>query len=112
MIDFLFEPGVYRAQGDLVVWLELVTLAARDAVMREELQRLWRDRWLPDIERRMSAEFPHASPARVRAAAYGLVALFEGHWSLSAQGVHDEQTTAAVKAAALAVVGTLDELSG
>ncbi|MEZ5211628.1 TetR family transcriptional regulator [Gordonia sp. PP30] len=107
LIDAAFEPGIYHSDLDLAVWLDLVALAARDPAVRDRLHRLWRESWLPAIAGRIVAQIPGTDAARAHSVAYALVAVFEGHWSLVAQGVPTATDTAAAKSAAHALIGTL-----
>jgi AcrR family transcriptional regulator len=91
-LDRAFEPGHYASRDDLVVWSELAALAARDAKMRERLQALWRDRWLPMIERELASARPRATSTQIGAVAHGIACLVEAHWSLHLQGIDSART--------------------
>ncbi|UGT53056.1 TetR/AcrR family transcriptional regulator [Nocardia asteroides] len=83
----MFEPGAYAQRDDLVVWCELVALAAREPVVRQRLTELWNERWLPGLEHQLSTAYPAAPPEQVAATAYALACLFEAHWAFHLQGV-------------------------
>ncbi|MFN3007656.1 TetR/AcrR family transcriptional regulator [Mycolicibacterium wolinskyi] len=86
-IEAMFAPGAYRSRDDLVVWNELVALAARDHQVRDRLRELWTGRWLPDLEQQLADEYPTAHREAIGAAAYGLACLFEAHWAFHLQDV-------------------------
>ena len=86
-LDHAFGPGHYAGREGLVVWTELVALAARDARMRDRLLGLWRDRWLPMIEREIQNARPQATTAQTGEVAYGIACLVEAHWSFHLQGL-------------------------
>lgn len=83
----LFEPGAYRDAADLVIWTELVALAARDGDVRRQLRDLWTRLWLPEIEELLAAEYPTGAPDQIAATAYALAALVEAYWAFHLQGV-------------------------
>ncbi|WP_037067197.1 TetR/AcrR family transcriptional regulator [Pseudonocardia acaciae] len=106
-LDLAFEPGFYQQREHLVVWTELVALAAREPSVRDRLLALWRDRWLPEVERQLRRERPHATPAQVGRTAYGLACLVEGHWALYLQGLDDPARARAARDAARTLVDAL-----
>ena len=89
-VDRLFEPGVYESRDDLVIWVELVARAARDQGVRQRLNELWTGRWLPEIERQLSAAFPAADADQIAQVAFGLSSLVEAYWYFHLQGLDDE----------------------
>jgi AcrR family transcriptional regulator len=97
-IDRAFDDGFYARDEDLVVWSELVALAARDASIRERLCSLWEDRWLPMIREELRKAFPTASSSSVRQGAYGLACLVEAHWSFRLQGLDNPERRRQAKA--------------
>jgi AcrR family transcriptional regulator len=86
-VDRLFEPGAYRTQNDLVIWVELVARSARDPVVRQRLHDLWTERWFPEITRLLQTAYPHAGTEDVNRVAYGLASLVEAHWYFHLQGL-------------------------
>ncbi|MGW6622715.1 TetR/AcrR family transcriptional regulator [Nocardia sp. NPDC055002] len=104
----MFAPGAYGNRDDLVVWSELVNLAARDEVVRNSLRELWTERWLPELERQLAAAYPAAPADRVATSAYGLACLFEAHWAFHLQGVVDSLRTEQATRAADALLATLE----
>ncbi|MGY2092694.1 TetR/AcrR family transcriptional regulator [Nocardia gipuzkoensis] len=105
-IDAMFEPGAYRSREDLIVWIELVALSARDPQVRAQL-RVWMHRWLPEFEHQLHEDFPHANDDRIAMAAYALACLFEAHWAFDLQDVAGPQRHSQAKRAAHAVLATL-----
>ncbi|MEV0688062.1 TetR/AcrR family transcriptional regulator [Nocardia sp. NPDC050378] len=103
----MFEPGAYADRDDLVVWCELVALAAREPVVRERLTDLWTNRWLPGLEQQLSAAYPAASPDRVAITAYALACLFEAHWAFHLQGVDEPDRTEQAKQSAHTLLSAL-----
>lgn len=103
----MFAPGVYESRDDLVVWSELVTLAAREPLVRDRLRELWTRRWLPGIEARLATDFPTAAPDRIAATAYAVACLFEAHWSFHLQGVDDPARAEQARDAVLTLVNSL-----
>lgn len=103
----LFAPGYYRDAKDLAIWQELIALATRDDSVRKQLSNLWRKRWLPEIERNLAEEFPHAQAEDVAAVAYGLAALVEAHWAFRAQGLTQRSNTDKARSIAQRMVNTL-----
>lgn len=103
----LFEPGAYRRTADLIIWTELVALAARDGDVRRQLRDLWTHLWLPGIEELLAAEHPAAPPERVAATAYALSALVEAHWAFHLQGVSGATRRRQLQDAARALLSTL-----
>lgn len=104
----IFSPGTYRSHDELVVWIELVALSARDATVRQHLQHLWNDRWLPDLEAQLRHAYPNAPGASIATSAYALACLFEAHWAFSVQGVVDAQREQQAKQSALRILDSLD----
>ncbi|MGM7647408.1 TetR/AcrR family transcriptional regulator [Nocardia sp. JW2] len=103
----MFEPGAYADRDDLVVWCELVALAARETVVRQRLTDLWTNRWLPGLEQQLSAAYPAASPDRVAVTAYALACLFEAHWAFHLQGVNGPDRTEQAKQSAHTLLSAL-----
>jgi AcrR family transcriptional regulator len=106
-LDRAFEPGHYAEPGDLVIWAELVALAARDGSVRHRLWSLWRDRWLPMIEHELRLARPLATAAQTGTAAYGIACLVEAHWSLYLQGLDSPQHRRHAQASARLLLGSL-----
>ncbi|AXB45250.1 TetR/AcrR family transcriptional regulator [Amycolatopsis albispora] len=106
-VDAMFEEAAYHSREDMIVWSELVALAARDATVRERVSRLWTERWLPDIERQLAEEYPSAEPRHITSAAYVLACLFEAHWAFQLQGLDDPQRRDQVREAARAILANL-----
>lgn len=86
-VSRLFEPGAYRRTTDLIIWTDLVALAARDSDVRRRLRTLWTRVWLPRLEALLAAEYPAAPTEQIAATAYALAALVEAHWAFHLQGV-------------------------
>lgn len=103
----MFEPGAYESRDDLVVWCELVALAARESVVRERLRELWSERWLPGLEQQLAVAFPAASPDQVATTAYALACLFEAHWAFHLQGVDSPERTDQAQRAARTLLAAL-----
>ncbi|MGW5453305.1 TetR/AcrR family transcriptional regulator [Nocardia sp. NPDC003979] len=103
----MFEPGAYADRDDLVVWCELVALAAREPVVRQRLTDLWTNRWLPGLEQQLSAAYPAASPDRVAVTAYALACLFEAHWAFHLQGVNEPDRAEQAKQSAHTLLSAL-----
>jgi AcrR family transcriptional regulator len=103
----LFEPGAYRDPADLVVWSELVALAARDGEVRRQLHDLWTRLWLPRVEGLLAAEYDTAGPDQVAATAYALAALVEAHWAFHLQGVSGPARRRQLQDAARALLAQL-----
>ncbi|WP_181701047.1 TetR/AcrR family transcriptional regulator [Nocardia sp. GTS18] len=103
----MFEPGAYASRDDLVVWCELVALAAREPVVRQRLTDLWAERWLPGLEQQLAAAYPAAAPERVAATAYALACLFEAHWAFHLQGVDQPERTEQAKQGAHTLLAAL-----
>ncbi|RZS44750.1 TetR family transcriptional regulator [Herbihabitans rhizosphaerae] len=99
-IDRAFAPGFYANRDDLVVWTELVALAARDDTVRDRLRVLWLDVWLPEVERQLALAAPTATTAAVGQVAYGLTCLVEAHWAFVLQGVDAPKRRRQARAAA------------
>jgi TetR/AcrR family transcriptional repressor of bet genes len=108
-IERMFATGAYRTREDMVVWAELVAQGARNSSIRDRLQALWCNRWLPDIEAQLAAEYPDISRDAIEATAYGLVCLFEAHWSFSLQGVDEDGRQCQVERAALMLLNSLEQ---
>ncbi|MFI6369219.1 TetR/AcrR family transcriptional regulator [Nocardia sp. NPDC050630] len=106
-IDAMFEPGAYRSREELVIWIELVALGARDATVRERLCALWTEQWLPELERQLNTEYPSANADDVARAAYALACLFEAHWAFHLQGITGADRQRQVQHAARTIVATL-----
>ncbi len=106
-IDTMFEPGAYRSREDLVIWIELVALGARDSQVRQRLHELWTSRWLPELQEQLHVDYPHAGDDQVAAAAYALACLFEAHWAFHLQDVATSERGVQAKRAARAVLATL-----
>ncbi|MFE9094505.1 TetR family transcriptional regulator [Streptomyces sp. NPDC007264] len=106
-VERLFEPGAYQRQEDLVIWTELVALAARDADVRRRLHQVWTGQWLPHAELRLRAAHPTASPEQVAATAYALACLVEAHWAFQMQGVTDPTRRRQAQAAARTLLARL-----
>ncbi|MFD4439655.1 TetR/AcrR family transcriptional regulator [Nocardia sp. NPDC058519] len=104
----MFEPGAYANRDDLVVWSELVALAAREPVVRQRLTELWTDRWLPGLEQQLGTAYPAATAERVAATAYALACLFEAHWAFHLQGVDSPGRADQAKQAAHTLLAALD----
>lgn len=105
--DAMFEPGAYHSREELVVWIELVALGARDAQVRERLRELWNERWLPELEQQLSTEYPAATAENVAQAAYAMACLFEAHWAFHLQGVTGLDRQRQAQNAARAILATL-----
>ncbi len=86
-IGLLFGGRAYRSRDELLVWSELVALAARDEGVRKQLQVLWTKWWLPELERQLAEEFTGASRQKIAGAAYAIAGLFEAHWWFHLQGL-------------------------
>jgi AcrR family transcriptional regulator len=110
-IGAMFARGAYRSREDLVVWIELVALSARDRDVRRRLRDLWTKRWLPDLEAQLAAQFPSASAESVASTAYALACLFEAHWAFSVQGVADKCRREQATQAAYAILDRLSSVS-
>jgi AcrR family transcriptional regulator len=108
-LDAMFAPGAYRDRGDLVLWLELVALGARDGQVGERLRALWTQRWLPDLEQQLHAQYPSATNGDIQGAAYALACLFEAHWMFHVQGVGGPERADQARQAARAVLATLPQ---
>ncbi len=106
-VDAMFEPGAYHTREDLVVWIELVALAARERAAREQLHELWTQRWLPELEQQLRQEYSDASADRIATAAYALACLFEAHWAFELQDVAGPERRSQAKRAANAILATL-----
>lgn len=106
-INRLFDAGAYRSRADLVVWTELAALAARDAEVRKQLQHLWTDSWLPELERQLAEEFTGARREQIEAAAYALAGLFEAHWWFHVQGVTGRKRQTQARYAAALILSDL-----
>jgi AcrR family transcriptional regulator len=109
LLDLAFADDLYERRDDLVVWVELVALAARDEAVRERVRRLWTERWLPQIEERLAEARPDAEPEQVASVAYGLICLNEAYWVFRLQGVESPEHTHQAKAAARVLLGSLDQ---
>ncbi|MEU5407800.1 TetR/AcrR family transcriptional regulator [Nocardia asteroides] len=103
----MFEPGAYTNRDDLVVWCELVALAARDSLVRRRLTELWTQRWLPALELQLADTYPGAAPAQIAGTAYALACLFEAHWAFHLQGVDGPERAEQGRHAAHALLATL-----
>ena len=106
-LNQLFDEGFWVRREDLSIWLDLVAISARDVAIRQELSRLWRERWLPRIEQELRSGFPSTSAERIKRVAYGLACLVEGYWSIHAQGVDDPERSRQAKGSALALLEQL-----
>jgi AcrR family transcriptional regulator len=106
-LDSAFEPGHYAAREDLVVWTELVALAARDDAVRARLAALWAGRWLPMISRELQAARPRATAAQADEIGYGIACIVEAHWSLQLQGLDSPRQRGHAQASARALLGSL-----
>ncbi|MGW4771644.1 hypothetical protein ACWEO2_26830 [Nocardia sp. NPDC004278] len=105
-IDAMFTPGAYGSRQDLVVCIELVALAARDARARERLRELWTQWWLPDRQRQLSAEYSTAWPERVAQVAQGPACLFEARWAFQLRDINEPEREQQVGSAATALLAT------
>lgn len=103
----LLDPGAYRRPADLIVWTELVALAARDRDVRGQLRDLWTRRWLPQLEDQLAAEYTTASPEDRAATAYALAALVEAYWAFHLQGVSGPARRRQLQAAARTLLAQL-----
>ncbi|TCO53461.1 TetR/AcrR family transcriptional regulator [Actinocrispum wychmicini] len=103
-IDHAFAYGFYDSRDDLVVWIELVAFAARDASIRIRLRALWVDHWLPEVERQLALVAPTASEEQISQVAYGLTCLSEAYWAFTLQGVDN---SAHARACARLLLATL-----
>lgn len=108
-LDRLFEPGAYRHAEDLVVWTELVALAARDTGVRHQLHELWTRRWLPSAEQQLQAAYATAPADRVAETAYAIAGLVEAQWAFHLQGLTDSTRRGQLRNAARALVAQLGE---
>ncbi|MBL1074817.1 TetR family transcriptional regulator [Nocardia sp. 2] len=108
-IDAMFEPGAYPDREDLIIWTELVALAARDPQARNQLRDLWTHHWLPELEQQLHTEYPHATPDSIATAAYALTCLFEAHWAFDLQDVTTPARRTQAKRAAHAILTTLTD---
>lgn len=106
-IESMFAPGAYHSRDDLVVWSELVALAARDHQVRDRLRELWAGQWLPDLEQQLADEYPSAEGDAIGAAAYGLACLFEAHWAFHLQDVTGPDRQRQGRQAARAILASL-----
>lgn len=107
----LLSPEGYRSNEDLVVWAEIIALAARDADVRGRVRDLWEQQWFPGLETRLAAEFPTVSAEEIEAAAFALACQFEGHWKFQIQGVVDDRRLRQSTAAARRVIAHLRNLA-
>lgn len=106
-IPEIFRPGTYRSREELVVWIELVALSARDSTVRQHMRNLWNERWLPDLEGQIAEAYPSAHNETVAASAYALACLFEAHWAFSLQNVVDETRQRQAERTALLILDNL-----
>ncbi|MFI6940208.1 TetR/AcrR family transcriptional regulator [Streptomyces sp. NPDC050418] len=106
-IDGAFAPGFYAERDDLVVWVELVALAARDEAVRDRLRTLWAEGWLPEVERQLALAAPDADDELVAQVAYGVTCLFEAHWAFTLQGLDSPRRRKQARAAARQLLSAL-----
>ncbi|MGY2093292.1 TetR/AcrR family transcriptional regulator [Nocardia gipuzkoensis] len=106
-LDLAFAQGFYERREDLVVWIEIVALAARDDKVRDRLRRLWLERWLAQVEHQLHEQRPAATPEQISDVGYALAMLVEAHWAFQLQGIDAPERTTQAQQAARALFHTL-----
>lgn len=85
----LLADEAYPEPKHLTVWLDLVAAASRDHGVRQRLNWLWSELWLPRMRSLIECEHEHADGAQLNGAVFTVTALIEAYWAFRAQGTTD-----------------------
>lgn len=85
----LLADDAYPEPKHLTAWLDLVVASSRDHSVRQRLNWLWSELWLPKMRSLIEREHGHADDAQLNGAAFTVTALIEAYWAFRAQETTD-----------------------